>query len=225
MVSGPLGSDVWTTSFILVNQTSASAPFQLIFFSDNGSPQTVEYTMSGVNSQNSVAAGGIPAKSGLVLEVSASSFISGWAGLSGAGITGQAVFHRHVTPANEDFEATVPLTGGGIEYLVPFDSTSFNGTIPYLTGLAIANLDGVNSANFQCTVYDPSGTNLGTSGVVSLAPLAHTALALNSSSGFGLTAGIQGTLDCISGGPQVAVLGLRFLGTSGLTSFAPIKLQ
>ncbi len=169
--------------------------------------------------------GPLAPKSAVTLEVTSSSFVSGWAGLSGTGVTGQAVFHRHVIPTNDDYEGTVPLSGGGTEFLAPFDSTSFNGTVPYITGIAIVNLDAFNPALFYCTGYSATGTILGQSSLTVIQPQNHTAIALNGSSGFGFVEGKQGTLDCVSQGPQISILGLRFLGTNGITSFAPVKLQ
>ena len=139
------------------------------------------------------------------------------------------MFHRH-TFAGTDYEATVPLSVGGTEYLVPFDATSyFNGTaqvatVPYITGMALANLDPSNAAIINCLILDPNGLSLGSATPITLPPLGHTALQLNAGTGFGNVAGKIGSLDCSSNGTSFVVLGLRFLGGNDLTSFAAIRL-
>jgi len=235
---GPLGSDVWTTAIILNNTGGTSAQFTVNFIQDNGQPLPVgtgiynETHETGiVNAQNGqYVAGTLSAKGTVTIVLSSSGFLQGWATLSGPGITGQVVFHRH-TSSGAEYEATVPLALGGTEYLVPYDATSyFNGTtqvttIPYITGVALANLDPSTAATINCTVLDPSGANLGSATPIVLPPMGHRALQLNAGSGFGLVAGNIGTLDCSSGGQLFSVLGLRFLGGNDLTSFAATKLH
>jgi len=67
--------------------------------------------------------------------------------------------------------------------------------------------------------------SLGTAAPIVIPPMGHTALQLNAASGFGNVPGTIGSLDCTSGGPLFAVLGLRFLGVNDLTSFAAVKVH
>jgi hypothetical protein len=237
LVMGPLGSDIWTTAVNLNNTTGSPAVFTLSFIQDTGKAlplglgiynethlASIQQTLAGDSTF-----GTIPANGTLTLVLSSNSFVEGWGSLSGAGITAQAVFHRHTT-GGADYEATVPLSAGGLEYQVPFDATTFfNGAapvpaLPYITGIALANLDAGNSVTITCAIQDQNGGSLGSATPITLVPLGHTALQLNASAGFGNVAGI-GTLDCSSGGTSFAVLGLRFLGANDFTSFAATKIR
>jgi hypothetical protein len=236
LVMGPLGGDVWTTAIILNNTTTALASFAMGFFQDGGQPLSVA---SGYFDENSIApitnngtnvAGTLSPMSTATIVLSSAAFEEGWATLVGPGITGQVVFHRH-TSSGADYEATVPLSSGGTEFFVPYDATSyFNGTsfvtsLPYITGMALVNLDTANPATISCTILNQNGNGVGAGTAVTLPPLGHTALQLNVASGYANLAGNLGTLDCASGGATFAVLGLRFLGSNDLTSFAAIKIQ
>jgi hypothetical protein len=248
LVMGPLGDDVWTTSILLTNATlspTANVIATINFYQDNGQPLPLgigiyDETHNGsltqtANGQSLSAL--IAVRNSLTVVLSSPTFVEGWATINGPGITGQAVFHRHIVSTNQDFEAAVPVSTGGTEILVPFDGTSFvNGstavtTLPYITGMALANLDAVNPAAVNCTILNVDGSSAGAAAAIMLAPLGHTSLQLNAASGFaGVTQNI-GALDCLTSSPssanppQVAVLGLRFLGVNGLTSFAPTIIQ
>ena len=236
---GPLGSDVWTTSLILNNTTSIASSFKANFLSDSG--QLLQLGVSGIYDEThsvGIAVGGsgqyvtgpIPANGTVTIVLSGSAFAEGWATLSGAGISGQAVFHRH-TSTGADYEATVPLSLGGTDFVVPYDATSYyNGStavtaLPYITGMALANLDPGIPATIICTMLDPNGVSLGIAIPITLPAMGHTAVQLNAGSGFGSLAGKIGSLNCTSNGPLFSVLGLRFLGGNDLTSFAAIKVQ
>jgi len=238
MAVGPLGSDVWTTAIILNNTTSTAANFTLNFFEDTGQPWLIGTSVFNETHQPNIVvtqsgqtlSGPIPANGNLTLVLSASAFAEGWATLADPSISGQVVFHRH-TSTGADYEATVPLAAGGTQYMVPFDSTTYyNGSsavasLPYITGMALANLDPTSTATISCAILDQDGLSLGTATPITLPPMGHTAVQLNAGSGFGNVPGNIGSLNCSSNGPLFSVLGLRFLGANDLTSFAAIKLH
>jgi len=87
------------------------------------------------------------------------------------------------------------------------------------------SLDPSLTTTINCAILDPNGLSLGSAAPITLPPMGHTALQLNAASGFGNVPGNIGSLDCSSGGPLFAVLGLRFLGVNDLTSFAAIKVH
>lgn len=234
---GPSGSDVWTTAIILNNTTDSQSSFMINFLQDSGQPLLLGLGIAVETHQvlqqyedGHAVFGTVPARNSVTLVLSSSTFLEGWATLGGSGIAGQVVFHRH-TSAGADYEATVPLSMGGTEYIVPFDASYFfNGTaqvtsLPYITGMALANLDPSNTAIINCAIRDPNGSSLGSATPITLAPMGHTALQLNAGSGFASVAGNIGSLDCSSNGILFSVLGLRFLGSNDLTSFAAIKLH
>lgn len=237
LAMGPLGSDVWTTAITLNNTTSTSATFTITFYQDGGQALSLgngffsetQGASTVENSNGQSVSGTIPPKGNAVMVLSATTFLGGWATLTGPGVTGQAVFHRH-TSNNAEYEAAVPVATGGTEFLVPFDATFYvNGskptTIPYITGMALANLDPSNSATISCSIFDPAGRSMGSGSPITIPPLGHTALQLNADSGFGNVSSKIGSLDCSSLGTSFAVLGLRFLGSNDVTSFAAILVQ
>jgi hypothetical protein len=239
MVMGPLGSDVWTTAFILNNPTGSAASFDLDFITDSGDQMfldsnnvSIETHQAGIaqTQSGSGVQGMIPASGTVTIVLSAIAFLDGFAALNGPGIGGQAVFHRH-TSSGADYEAAVPLATGATEFLVPFDATTyFNGanpvlSLPYITGMALVNLDIFHTAAITCTILDLNGLVLGAAAPVAVPPFGHVALQLNAASGFGGVAGMIGSLDCTSTGSSFTILGLRFLGTNDLTSFAAVRLH
>lgn len=237
LAMGPLGSDLWTTAVILNNLGGSPVSFNMSFFQDTGQPLPLALGIFDETHQSPIvpapdgtsASGTIQAKGSVTIVLSSATFVEGWATLSGP-VTGQAVFHRH-TSTGAEYEATVPAASGGTEYLVPFDATSYdNGTtlitsLPYITGMALVNQDTANTVTITCAILDPTGASLGSASPITLQPMGHTALQLNSGSGFGGVVGNIGALDCTSNGPAFAVLGLRFLGGNDVTSFAATKIH
>jgi hypothetical protein len=209
----------------------------LKFFQDTGQPLSVA---SGYFDENTLSppltvtgtnvSGTLAAKSTATIVLSSNTFEEGWAFLTGSTVTGQAVFHRH-TASGADYEATVPLSPSGTEFAVPYDETSYyNGaafvnSVPYITGMALVNLDSSNAATISCSILNENGTAAGAGTPVMLPPMGHTALQLNAGSGYASIAGHLGTLDCTTTSSSFTVLGLRFLGGNDLTSFAAIQVQ
>jgi len=234
LAMGPLGSDVWTAAIILNNTTAGSASYILSLYQDNGQPLTVgifdENSSEPVTQNGANVTGTLSPKSTTTIVLSSSTFVEGWGTLIGPGVSGQAVFHRH-TSSGADYEATVPLSTGGTEFYMPYDATSFyNGTsfvaaLPYITGMALVNLDTSNTATIDCTILTAAGPMAGMGTPVVLPPLGHQPLQVNAATGYSGIAGTTGTLDCSSNGTAFAVLGLRFLGGNDLTSFAAIKIK
>src|SRR5438552_2048577 len=93
-----------------------------------------------------------------------------------------------------------------------FDATTFTGNGAQIyTGIAIANLDSVNTANVSCTARDALGNVIPNAvSVPALNPLVHWANYL-----FPALTGQRGTLDC-SSNTKIGPIGLRALGTNAV---------
>jgi hypothetical protein len=111
------------------------------------------------------------------------------------------------------YEAAVPSNVGSKEFVIPFDATTFANGVPFVTGLAIANLDAVNVANVTCVARDSNGSTIpnvftAETGPPPLNPSGHW-----SSFTFPALNGLRGTIDCTSN-TVIAATALHFLGAA-----------
>ena len=199
----------YTTGILVLNTGTAPASFSIQFYDDQGDSLALPFT----GGSTSALSGTLPAQGSAYYEAGNPQIqtIAGWAQIAGdSSVVVQALFRNNVNGTY--YEAAVPSTPAGKEFVIPFDSTTFVTTgQPIVTGVAIANLD-MATANISCLAYDPNGGVIPNAVLVpTLAPLGHWAdfqfPALN---------GKRGTLDCVSN-TNISGLALRFLG-SGLSS-------
>jgi hypothetical protein len=113
-------------------------------------------------------------------------------------------------------EAIVPLEAGGIgTYVLAFDSTD-----GIATGVALAN-GSASAANIPATIYDESGTQVG-SGTVSLPANGQTAFVLGDR--FAAVANRRGTVEFTTpANGSVGLLGLRFPPSGAFTTIPIIS--
>jgi hypothetical protein len=198
-----------TTGFFVLNGGAASAPFTINFFDQNGNPLALPFTIGSTGSANSIS-GTLPAQGLAYYEASNPqiSTIAGWGQIAaGSSVVIQALFRNDASGIF--YEAAVPSTRGSMEFLFPFDSTTFAGTGQQLiTGVAIANL-GAAAATVNCTAYDPNGVVIPNAVMIpALAPLGQW-----TSYQFPALTGESGTIDCVSN-TNVSAIALRFLGSA-----------
>ncbi len=211
----------WTTTFTLVNTSSASTQTRLSFIGDNGSalPLTLDFPqpppLNGLlapSIDNTIAP-----NASLVIETAGPQVPpvqTGSAQVSATGATaGFAIFH--LIPGAQ--EAVVPLeTRNASSYLLAFDNTS-----GVVLGVAVANIS-TQPATIQVVIRDNTGIQIAAGPLPALAAGGHTAFVLSDL--FPVTADKNGTVefDTPSGG-QISVLGIRTtpLGTSNTLTTIP----
>ncbi len=211
----------WTTTFTLVNTSSASTQTRLSFIGENGSalPLTLDFPqppplngLLAASIDNTIAP-----NASLVVETAGPQVPpvqTGSAQLSATGATaGFAIFH--LIPGAQ--EAVVPLeTRNASSYLLAFDNT--NGVV---LGVAVANLS-TQAATIQVVIRDHTGLRIASGPLPPLVAGGHTAFVLSDL--FPITADKNGTVefDTPSGG-QISVLGIRTtpLGTSTTLTTIP----
>ena len=208
----------WTTTFTLVNKTSAAPTARLNFSGDALDPTgNGPLLLPLMFPQLAVVPGSLLAASfDQTLAANASLIVTtegpqtppvlvGSAQLKATGaIDGFAIFHQTVTTQ----EAVVPLeTRNASSYLLPFDNTD-----SLVLGVAVENVSAQN-AIIPVVIRDDSGHIISTQRTsISLVGNGHSSFVLSdSTSGFPETANIRGTVefDTPAGG-QISVLGLRF---------------
>jgi hypothetical protein len=203
-----------TTGFFVLNTSASPAQFAVNFFDDNGNNMALPF---GGGPAHTISAT-IPAQGSAYYETTnpQGALVAGWGQVvADSAIVVHALFRNNTNGAYN--EAAVSSAAGAAEVLFPFDSTTFavNGQ-PFVTGLAIANLDST-TANIACTARDPDGAAIaGAVPVPSLAPLGHW-----SNFQFPALAGLRGTIDCVSN-TNISATALRFIGSSGTFSSLPV---
>jgi len=197
------------TGFYVVNSGAAPANFTINFYDDTGAPAVLAFGPAGASSTLS---GTIPSNGAAYYETSNTTGIlaSGSAVFhAGSQVSAQALFRR-LGPDGNYYEAAVPSTTGSFEFQVPFDATIFpaNG-LQIFTGIALANIDPVTTANVTCMAHDSSGNLIqGALTVPPINPLGHWAFY-----NFGALYGKRGILDC-SSNVKLGAIGIRALGSS-----------
>jgi hypothetical protein len=207
----------FTTGIFVINTGGTVAQYSISFFNDNGVSSFLPFS-TGTTNQLS---GTLPPYGSLYVEATNPNgpLTAGWGQISAdTSIVIQSLFRS--TLNNTEYEAAVPSSTGDREFELPFDLTNFSPGVPLYTGIAVANLDTVNTANITCTARDQSG-NIIPNGITipSLVPLGHF-----SGYQFPNLTGLKGTIDCTST-TEVAVVALRFIGTNTFSSLPVIKKQ
>jgi len=211
----------WTTTFTLVNTSSASTQTRLSFIGDNGSALPLTLNFPQPPPLNGLLAASIDntiaPNASLVVQTAGPQVPpvqTGSAQLSATGATaGFAIFH--LIPGAQ--EAVVPLeTRNASSYLLAFDNTG-----GVVLGVAVANIS-TQPATIQVVIRDNTGIQIAAGPLPALPAGGHTAFVLSDL--FPVTAGKNGTVefDTPSGG-QISVLGIRTtpLGTSNTLTTIP----
>jgi hypothetical protein len=205
----------FTTGITIINTGGTAAQYRISFYDDNGNPILLPFS-TGTTIQ---LAGTLSPFGSIYVEATNPNgpLTQGWGQISAdSSIVVQSLFRS--TLNNTHYEAAVESSTGSKAFELPFDTTNFAPGTPLYTGLAIANLDPSNTANVTCTARDSLGNTI-PNGIT--LPAIH---ALGHWAGFQFPnlAGLRGTLDCVSN-TQVAVIGLRFIGTDTFSSLPVIK--
>jgi hypothetical protein len=206
----------FVTDLYVVNLGDSPANFSISFYTDTGDPMSLPVSTLGlVNNVSGMVTGHGPTV--YELGTVTSPLLAGSARITAdAGITVQTLFRR-LGSDNSYYEAAVPMSAGATDFWLPFDTTTFAGNgNPIFTGLAIANLDSVNSATVTCTVQDAAGKQY-PNVVIPISRRGHWSHYSGDSKSFPLPSPQVGTLDCTSN-TVVGSVGLRFLGYNALSS-------
>jgi hypothetical protein len=211
----------WSTLFTLINTGTATSSAHLSFLDDNGSALLLPVSLPmspGTGIQSSAAFDQSLAPGAFVLvECSAPTADepqTGWAQLQSDGsVTGFAVFQY--TAGNVRQEAAVPLSAlnTGIS-LLAFDNT--NG---YSNGVALANNSG-DAVDVPVIVHDADTGNTVEDGTINLPAWGHTSFMLTDR--FQTTRDASGTIEFVTPGSSVSVLGLRVNSNNAFTSIPSI---
>jgi hypothetical protein len=200
----------WHTDVFVLNTSSTSATFSLVFHTDTGAPMPLNG--NPVTSNVILAPGGMA----FFRTAPATGSNNGWAELdSNVALTGVVVYGRHASNGSY-YEASAPLSSPYASFTVPFDETVSPLGSAFLNAFALANTDPSNSAQVTCTAYATGGNVLGGLQVGPLSPLQHTEFLLGSS-----FAGQRGTLVCQST-TLVAAVELRAFSSSPAVSSMPV---
>jgi hypothetical protein len=208
----------FATAFFVTNTGAQNAHFSISSYDDNGSPVALPFAVLG---PLSTLSGTVPANGLTYYEASNPQLPlqGGWALVNAdPSVTVEKLFRSHGADGSY-YEAAVPSSSGGKEFVVPFDMTIFSTTGDQIyIGLAIANQDSGTSAIVTCTARDPNGNVISNAvSVPVLKPLGHW-----SDYRFPALSGLRGTIDCVSN-TTVAAIGLRFLGNDAFSSLPIIQ--
>jgi hypothetical protein len=218
----------WTTTFTLVNKSSAASLAFLTFFGDaadptgNGPltlPLTFPQEVPPASTQTSSFTQSITANGLLIVQTAGPPVppvLVGSAQLADLGaVDGFAIFH--LIPGAQ--EAVVPMeTRDAASYVLAFDNTG-----GVVLGVAVANVS-AQAGTVGVILRDDTGTQIGT-GSIAMQPNGHKSFDLSDpATGFPVTANKRGTIefDTPAGG-QISVLGIRTtpLGTSNTLTTIP----
>jgi len=196
----------WQTSVTMVNLESHNTSFDILFFQDNGTDFVAPVV--GMGPVRSVHIALSPLASATFQTEGTAMFVTtGWALLSQPGTDAIGVFaiFRQTSPGGQPQEAVVPAVSQTENHFVmPFDNAGF------ITGIALANPT-LNIVNFPVNIRDEKGQLIDTRNF-SLGPSSHTSFSLPNA--WGTTAGKRGTIEFITSGFGLGVLGLRFNGAA-----------
>ncbi len=218
----------WTTTFTLVNKSTAPAQTQLSLFGDAVDPTgagalslPLDFPQQPPPSPPLLASsysGTVAPNASLVIDTGGPQIppvLVGSAHLaSGGAMDGFAIFHQVTTQQ----EAVVPMeTRFASSYVLPFDNTG-----GVVLGVAVSNVS-AQAAKIPVVIRDDTGAVIGPLGAtISLAGNGHTSFVLSTQ--YAATANIRGTIefDTPAGG-QISVLGIRTtpLGTSNTLTTIP----
>ena len=199
-----VGGGAFTTGIRVLNDGASTAQFSIRFYDDQGNPLTLPFTNGSAN----LLSGAVPPWGSVYYETGTTELPIAWGSgriVADPSIAIQALFRNNVNGST--YEAAVPFTQGGKEFVIPFDATRFNGADqPVLTAFAVANLE-PTPATVTCTAHNASGATIPNAITVpALAPRGHWA-----DYRFPALDGLQGTITCVSNA-KISATALRFLG-------------
>jgi len=202
----------WKTIITLVNLDTTSANYTLRFYSDSGTPLSLD-TSAG---SGSVLTGTLPVGGSRIIETAGTkaTLSQGWALLETSNrSSGNAIFRQSV-PGRPDFEASMPIVTyvNDDTYFLPFDNVTSS------TGVAIANPLSYTGITVYLTFRDEQGNQILIERL-ELGRLAHTAFSL--AERFPQSAGRRGVVEISTSALTMSVLGLRF-GAQSFTSLLPL---
>jgi hypothetical protein len=203
----------WKTTVTTTNLESFTVHFVVLFFNDDGSDLTIRIIGQGNVRGVDIVLGS--AQSSTFETAGDAQFLAqGWATIrkdnSGDSIGGFAIFRQRVS-GRQDSEAVVPIVSQFDSHFVLL----YDNSAGYVTGMAIANPTSssvvvpINIRNESGQVIDRRTESLG--------PFEHTAFAI--SDFWPSTSGLRGSIEFITSGFGVGVLGLRFNPGGAFTSF------
>ena len=195
-----------TSGIFVLNTTGNTANYSIQFYDDNGNFLTLPFATGST----SLLSGTLPPHGSVYIETTGTSQppMDGSGQITAdTGVVVQALFRNLVSGVY--YEAAVPSTPGGKQIMFPYDDTTFatNGQ-PFVTGIAIANLDGATAATVLCTAYSSEGK------IVSNGYLPVPVLQANghwAGYSFDALVGSRGTIQC-SSNTNLSATSLRFLG-------------
>jgi Phosphate-induced protein 1 conserved region len=197
----------WRTVFYVSNTTGRTSTITLSFFDDAGNPLPLPLTFlqTGATSTTATVIKTLANGASLVIQAQG---LDAQVALGSAQLTSDfganafALFRYD--PSGQ--EATVPFeTRSTGDYVLAFDNVA-----PLATGVALANLSS-QAANVGMTLRDDAGNTLQTA-TISVPANGHSAFVLGGV--YPLAAGKRGTVEFISGGTQISVLGIRANGNA-----------
>ena len=207
----------WTTVMTLVNTSATAVPVTVALHGDDGSALTlpVTITQQGVSQKTTTSSVNATINPNATLFMSTgdqiASTVVGWADVLSTGPLGGFAIFRSTPQTGSPSEGTVPLQSQFPSTVtLPYDNTA-----GFVMGVALANLS-TSSANVTATMWDDSGTQLGTQ-FITIAGSGHTAFVLPTQ--LSLTTGRRGIVQfqsAATGG--LAGLGLRFSPFGTFTS-------
>ena len=208
----------WTTVITLVNTSASPVAVSVVLHGDDGSVLT---SLSVTTTQQGVTQAATAGSVNAVLNPNTTFLISagdptaqtvvGWADVLSSGPVGGFAIFRLTPDSGSPSEGTVPLqTQTPSAIVLPYADTA-----GFVMGVALANLS-TSSASITATVWDDSGTNLG-SETITIAGSGHTSFVLPTQ--IPLTAGKRGIVRFqTSSTSGITGLGLRFSPFGTFTS-------
>lgn len=199
----------WYSALYFTNTGNSAVSFPVNFVGDDGNPLSVPVVGASSTIVNLAPHGTAAIQTANVGPVS-----QGYASVSlPVGVVGYGVFHLS-NPGVPDQEAVVPLSSASsTASTLTWDDTSF------VTAVGIVNPSNI-ATTVSIALRDAAGAIIGTSSVF-LAAKNKTAVVLRNLPGLGAMIGNRGSADFTVTTGNVAVLGLRFIG-SAFTSIPPV---
>ena len=201
----------WKTIITLVNLDTTVTTYTINFYSDSGTPMSLQTT----GGSGASITGTIPIGGSRVIETLGTNLLlsQGWARVSTSNkASGEAIFRQSVA-GRPDFEASMPIIVyvEGNDYILPFDNATSS------TGVAILNPLSSGITVFA-TFRDQNGNKFLVDSFT-MNPLQHMAFSLATQ--YPQSAGQIGTVEFSTSGIAMDILGLRF-GVQSFTSIIPL---
>jgi hypothetical protein len=199
----------WYSALYFTNTGNSAVSFPVNFVGDDGTPLSVP-AVGGSSTVVNLA----PHGTASIQSVNIGPVSQGYASVSlPVGVVGYGLFHLS-NPGVPDQEAVVPLSNASsTTSTLTWDDTSF------VTAVGIVNPSSI-ATTVTIVLRDGGGGTIGTSSVF-LPAKNKTAVVLRDLPGLGAMVGNRGSADFTVATGNVAVLGLRFIG-SAFTSIPPV---